>query len=89
MEKIVLCEIRSQFPLVLFLLHSNSTEIPLKSIRANFTFLSRSENLIRQRLTFCLILDKKKLEKDLARPGIEPATLQSEGDRANHYTMAS
>ena len=59
----------------------------LKSIRANFTFLSRSENLIRQRLTFCLILVKKKIEKDLAMPGFEPAIFQSEGQHANHYTM--
>ena len=48
----------------------------------------RSEKLIHAKTHFLSHFGLKKIEKDLARPGFEPATFQSEGDCANHYTMA-
>ena len=56
----------------------------LKLNKPKIILVVRSEKLIHAKTH----LDKKKIEKDLARPGFEPATFQSEGSCTNLYTMA-
>ena len=60
----------------------------LKLNKPKIILVVRSEKLIHAKTHFLSHFGLKKIEEDLARPGFEPATFQSEGDCANHYTMA-
>ena len=63
--------------------------LQLKLNNPKIILLSRSENSIMQRLTFCLILRRKKSKKGLPRPGFEPAISWLEALCGNHYTTAA
>ena len=79
-----------------FFVHSNTLEIRVINLRGQYSlkiqkFIQRNSKIAITiylcNVTYIQIIIKKK-EKDLPRPGFEPAIFQSEGECANHYTMA-
>ena len=59
----------------------------LKWVKTNLTFSWHSGFEGHKFLHFLSHFGKKKIKKDVPRPGFEPAIIRIEGQRANHFTM--